>query len=51
MVKNYKGNGVAMPLHGANGKNGIRRVNVGWGVEGRIEKGILEEIDCSKDIL
>lgn len=40
-----------MPWHGANGNNGIRRVNMGWGVEGRIEKGIFEEKDCNKDIL
>lgn len=50
-MKNYKGNRVAMPWLGANGNNGMRRVNTGWGVEGRIENGILEEIDCSKHIL
>lgn len=47
-MKNYKGNRVAMPWLGANGNNGMRRVK---GVEGRIEDGILEEIDCSKHIL
>lgn len=36
---------------GSNGNNGIGRVKLGWGVEGWIEKEILEEINCSKYIL
>lgn len=38
-MKNYKGNRVAMPWPGANENNGIRKVNTGWGVKGRIENG------------